>query len=421
MNIKKNIHLLCCILGYSSCTLSQDVSPIFPCSTKLVTPYGVVVHFTSIYRDYPFLDRELHLLDQLGIDNARIDYWLDYRQKNMFNDTLISIMDSTTTKMKGTSIDILPIVFVGNKGSHPWDCRQNYRLFLNHLLDKYHNDFKYFEVMNEVNYISRKENITRDSLACLYTDILSETFKSVKKCSPEIKVISSGLAGTSDRFLESLSKYGAFTYFDILNIHSYNKPEDLPFMFKYIRTVMNVNNWEKPVWLSECGMSTFVDSLKFHDTNIITKIVEKNEHEQARRLPRIFLISFAYGIDKVFWYEFRSRENNIYDKEENFGIFHADLTPKPAYYAYKTLIEMCPNKSTRPTLSIKGNAYISSWKRSDGKYVSALWSKSNELPIDIKIKGTPKYYNIFGEQINKPNSINESVIYIVGAKSVRIM
>lgn len=99
------------------------------------------------------------------------------------------------------------------------------------------------------------------------------------------------------------------------------------------------------------------------------------EDEQARRVARIHLIAFAYGVDKVFWYKFRSNELDPYYSEDNFGMVHADLSPKPAYYAYNTLIKMLPNGSTRPLLTIKDGIYKAEWKRPDGKKITAYWCK----------------------------------------------
>lgn len=420
MSLRKFVLSLYCLLGFISCTLSQDITPLFPCTPKLEKPYGAVCHFTSIYRDFPVLDREVEMLCKAGIENARVDYWLDYSQKDIFKDTLISVMDVTTQKMREVPVDILPIFFVGFKGAHPWDYRHNYKKFQNHLLKNYQSDFKYVEVMNEVNFVARREDITLDSLANTYTDVLSDTYQTIKQHSSDTKVLSSGLAGTADRFLENLSDCQAFKYFDILNVHSYNEPEDLPEVFTYIRTVMNKYSWETPVWLSECGMTTYINSLRINSSNEIPAKFKKNEYEQAVRLPRIFLISFAYGIDKVFWYEFRSRELDTFDKEEHFGLLHADLTPKPAYYAYKTLIQLCPSGSSRPSLEIDGDTYVSSWQRPDGKLVWAIWNKSREKSITCRVKGNAKYYNYMGEKITRPKTLGQGVTYILGAKNIQI-
>lgn len=97
--------------------------------------------------------------------------------------------------------------------------------------------------------------------------------------------------------------------------------------------------------------------LGIDQTRLRTQRYVNKEMEQARRVARIYLISFAYGVDKVFWYKFRSYEKDPYYTEDNFGIVHSDLTPKPAYYAYKTMTTLCPSGSTRPVLEVSGDIY----------------------------------------------------------------
>ena len=95
---------------------------------------------------------------------------------------------------------------------------------------------------------------------------------------------------------------------------------------------------------------------------------------QAEYLPRTFLISFADGIDKVFWYNLRAHEWDAEALEAHFGITHKDLSPKPAWFALKTLIELCPDGSTVPKLSNSSGIWTAVWNRPDGSWVRALWS-----------------------------------------------
>ena len=145
------------------------------------------------------------------------------------------------------------------------------------------------------------------------------------------------------------------------------------------------------------------------------RIVDK-EDEQARRVARIHLIAFAYGVDKVFWYKFRSNEQNLYYGEDNFGMVHKDLSPKPAYYAYKTLIAMCPNGSTRPVLQIKDGIYEAKWNKPDGVHVKALWCKQGYTYIDIDQKIGQEFYNYMGKKLDISNGklkVSTGVIFIV--------
>lgn len=152
-------------------------------------------------------------------------------------------------------------------------------------------------------------------------------------------------------------------------------------------------------------------------TRVRTQRYVDKEVEQARRLARFYLTSFAYGIDKVFWYNFRACEIDSTYSEDNFGIVHKDLSPKPAFYAYKTMTTMCPSGSTRPTLTINGDIYTSSWKKPDGTKVSAIWSPNGICYIDLPIQSV-KIYDYLGKPVRLQRKgkliITSGVTYIIG-------
>jgi hypothetical protein len=159
-------------------------------------------------------------------------------------------------------------------------------------------------------------------------------------------------------------------------------------------------------------------------TRLNTTRFLNRENEQARRIARFYLTSFAYGINKVFWYNFRSYENNLAYSEDNYGVVHKNLSPKPAYYAYKALTTFCPNGSTRPTLEVHGDIYISKWVRPDGKRVWAVWDTNGICYQSLSITGKPKYYDYLGNVISKISENNfkvgSGVTYIVEAENINI-
>ena len=111
------------------------------------------------------------------------------------------------------------------------------------------------------------------------------------------------------------------------------------------------------------------------------------------------------------------------DKEDHFGLWHKDYTPKPAYYTYKTLTWMCPNKSTRPRLERYGSIYVASWKRPDKKNVWALWTSKKRETVDVDISGNFEVYDIKGDGRNanpRRMDISPSVTYVVGASKLSI-
>lgn len=144
---------------------------------------------------------------------------------------------------------------------------------------------------------------------------------------------------------------------------------------------------------------------------------------QAKRLPRTYLTAFAYGVEKVFWYNLRSMEYALDNSEAHFGIIHKDFTPKPAYYAYKTLTTMCPDGSLRPQLQVKDGVYLAQWKRPNGEKVAAVWTENIEKKVDLKIRGNIKAVDYMGKDCKVDfNNLyaTPAVLYIVGYKSLSL-
>lgn len=125
---------------------------------------------------------------------------------------------------------------------------------------------------------------------------------------------------------------------------------------------------------------------------------------QAKRLPRAYLTAFAYGIDKVFWYNLRAFETSDTDPESHFGILHSNFSQKPAYVAYKVLTQMCPDGSTRPSWKHQGFVYQTTWQRPDGKYVSALWTAGAQQKIHLSMVGQSSLTNHLGVAVTPEDS-----------------
>lgn len=140
-----------------------------------------------------------------------------------------------------------------------------------------------------------------------------------------------------------------------------------------------------------------------------------SESLQAIRYPRLYLLSYASGVDKVFGYCLTDRSQEY----GGYGILRKDLTRKPAFYSLKTLIEKCPSGASRPTVTVNGHQYISEWVNPDGRKVYAVWSDQLGQKSSINVVGRARYYDCFGKRIKKTKFIvSPSVVYIEKAKSV---
>ena len=140
------------------------------------------------------------------------------------------------------------------------------------------------------------------------------------------------------------------------------------------------------------------------------------EAEQARRVARIYLLALAHGIERVFWYNFRSRETDAYEPEDCFGLIHADFSEKPSLQAYRTLTSMMPSGSTRPSMQIDDNLFSATWTRPDGHQITAMWSPYVQVQYRLKKGQANSLYNHLGEKVmlkGRTITLTDAIIYIV--------
>lgn len=139
-----------------------------------------------------------------------------------------------------------------------------------------------------------------------------------------------------------------------------------------------------------------------------------SESLQAARMPRLYILSYALGVDKVFAYCLRDKSET-----QGYGITHSTMAPKPVYHTLKTLSEKMPSGSSRPVVKTYNNQYIASWTKPDGKKLFCVWSKWVGQSSQITVSGNARYYDEKGKKICKKKfHLSPSVTYIEGAKSV---
>lgn len=600
---------------------------LFPCTQTLQNPYGICTHVTRKGWDYEIRDREMEMLQEVGMGWIRsdLDMGTAFGSPTEFNpetfDTVLESADKTDLQLLG----ILTWL-----GKYPWDD-PDYHTFIDTLAFHFNGRIRYWELLNEVNLMPGIKNLPEK-----YVKSLAVVYDRLKDRSPQNQVVLSGLADMQSNFYEELCKLKAQDYYDVMNFHSYIRPEELIHCFEKIAKLMEHYDFRKPVWLTECGMSTYentetsegfytdflpaalkriniqesavtvgylqdratgyrilndaeverylkpkakrVTAVDFHqlrglnpsrvpvliattdeyfpldyfpllvdyvkrggtivlasgmpfyynstmpsktwfelhrlrtklypilhmspltqrydsitteslgdvppfvdrcadadfeyefriDANhparylsgesmlpgdslisMITAGTERikgtvagiyklnsdnltgnivfqtrmyghpipdKEEEQARRVARIYLLAFAYGIDRVFWYNFRSREENRNDPEDCFGLIHADFSEKPSMRAYRTLTKFCPDGSARPTIKSNDNIFRAQWVTPDKHVVQAIWSPYETLKYTYKIPPKATIYNHLGEVIKCTDNrltLSDGVLYIV--------
>ncbi|MBO7722725.1 MAG: cellulase family glycosylhydrolase, partial [Thermoguttaceae bacterium] len=98
------------------------------------------------------------------------------------------------------------------------------------------------------------------------------------------------------------------------------------------------------------------------------------ETDQARYLSSAILLAFCASVEKFFWYELQAPEQDPNDRESYFGLTHADISPKPAYFAYRALTRAVGEGARDFKRDTADGIDRVSFRRADGSRGWAVWS-----------------------------------------------
>jgi hypothetical protein len=169
------------------------------------------------------------------------------------------------------------------------------------------------------------------------------------------------------------------------------------------------NSGTKPVMATETGYHTALGWTGEHQPT--------SEAAMATYMPRLFLEYFRRGVARTFSYELLDEAANSNDREDNFGLLHNDLTPKPAFDALRNTISLLedPGPAFAPealeyTLGgDRGDLRQLLLQKRDGSYYLVLWravdvwNAASRTPVAAP-EGTVK--------VELQRSINSAVEYL---------
>lgn len=382
---------------------SEDFPILFKSSSKLLEPYGLCTHINRKGEGWEFdcKDKDMEMTREAGANFVRTDFDWGYCKPQedkpfsfIHHQEMMNVVDSQQLKVLGI---LSPV----------WNNRYTQWLdYVGMTVRTFKRQVKYWEVINEADRWHLRDSDFKPSD---YVRIIRKAYPLIKKENKSAKVLFTSITDVRGNFFEEVLDSGVADCCDIMNFHLYvnlkTEPEYLFKYFKDAKSVMDKYGIRKPVWFTETGCT----SAKGY----------ADEDTQAKRLPRTFLISLACGMEKVFWYKTRAAERTDHF-EDHFGIWHKNGSPKPAFYAYKTLTRMCPSGSTRPRIARLRDVYVAKWKDPASQNVTAIWTSKGECKIKFHAY-QGKFYDLSGSQLTIDSDeilVTPSILYFVGKKSL---
>jgi hypothetical protein len=171
-----------------------------------------------------------------------------------------------------------------------------------------------------------------------YAQMLAAVYQPMKAANPNVQVVFGGIAYdfwieeggpfVSD-FLDQVLQHGAGPYFDVMNYHFYPNfggkwsPYGIGLIGKtnFLRDKLASYGVFKPIICSETGAQSGA-------------FPGGSDEEQSRYVVQAFVRSMAARLDFIVW--FMLTDDPGYWKS---GLLNVDLSPKPSFYAFQTLVD----------------------------------------------------------------------------------
>jgi hypothetical protein len=207
----------------------------------------------------------------------------------------------------------------------------------------------------------------------------------------QVSAVENGRAGIYPPLTEDCVTSGAFENIHVVNCHhycgteppelnaaNYNRglePGQVPgFFYDVLRgtkRAASADGQPRQAWLTEFGWDTVAGPAV-------------SEQQQAYYLQRAFLLSFAAGIDKAFWfYNFDlAKPVQIFDSA---GLFTADAQPKPSLVAMAGLTSIFPRPVFVGTINAGPDTagYVF---ENDGVLIAGLWTIEGEKGPEVSVR-----------------------------------
>lgn len=230
-----------------------------------------------------------------------------------------------------------------------------------------------------------------------YAGMLRKAYAAVKRADPTALVLNGGVyvfdAVGQNAFMDRVVELAGWDSFDVLSIHPWliDHAPDEPTLINpregFDVTIPGrlalAQRWAarggKPVWLTEVGWSTC-------DSACAPQFA-KSLDQQADYLVRTFVLAAAAGVQHVSFFQLEDKFNGAQQPWGPAAILYDDLSPKPAYVAYGTMVahlQFARYQGVGPAHR-PGQMAHHRFVQPDGGTVDVLWSlqglRTVELPL----------------------------------------
>lgn len=303
----------------------------------------------------------------------------------------------------------LVILSYGNKlydvddngiGANPFtdEGRQAFADYATEVLSRYEGQVERVEVWNEWNGAGAPWNRgpcsdPQVSAEC-YAELLKITYETVKSVLPEAEVVGPAGVTIPYSFLERVFAAGGLDYLDAVTVHPYGFPASpeagygianapgigLEARIDQLDSLVRKYNGGEPmpIWFTEIGWGSY-DAPR-----------GVSEAVQADYMVRSHVISFASGVERLYWYSLRNDRTLPAGPGANWGLVrNADdplgsYAPKESFSAYTTMTRQLSNADFSAKDSAPNGTRSYAFAHDDGREVRVMWAPEGQQQVSLR-------------------------------------
>lgn len=300
-----------------------------------------------MYKNEKDIQRSMDALKDLNVSIIRNEFsWNEIEtQKGIFE---FKRYDFIVHICRENNVAVLGILgYTAPWTGHQWNSAPpDETLFLKYVetvVSRYKDSVQYWEFWNEPDsssYWNPQDNMKE------YTRLLKKVYVTIKKINPSAVVVLGGLTNAPYYSLKRVLSNGGGNYFDIVNIHPYVNPDKnkgiqhIQSLLGNVTKELEKKGLYKKIWLTEiaCPGANQIPACAWWLGEC------QSEVQQEDFLKKVYsLLSQYENVEKIFWSMLRDTRH-FNDGIDSFGLLRWDYTPKPAYFAYKKIIEHWSNQ-----------------------------------------------------------------------------
>lgn len=171
-----------------------------------------------------------------------------------------------------------------------------------------------------------------------YAKLLKASAAEVKRASPDSLIVLNSICRGLKEF-EDILKCGVIQDCDVLSLHTYNHsergfnrtPEAWHKRMLQAGEIIRKYNGGKdmPLYVTEMGFTTPSNRIGY------------SYNTSADYAARLYLLARTIPwVKGMWWYEFQNYGSDHYEMGHNFGLIDDNRTPKPSYYALKSIADI---------------------------------------------------------------------------------